>query len=76
MPHIFSNVRMYSPVSAYIHQQAHIFTNKCVLIDVFNTLKPRQNGRHFVDDTFKHISLSENVRISIAIISVVPNVFY
>ena len=29
-----------------------------------NTLKPRQNGRHFVDDTFKRIFLKENVRIS------------
>ena len=32
-----------------------------------NTLKPRQNGRHFADDTFKHIFLNENVRISILI---------
>ena len=31
----------------------------------FNTLRPRQNGRHFADDTFKHIFLNENVRISI-----------
>ena len=29
----------------------------------FNTLRLRQNGRHFADDTFKHISLNENVRI-------------
>ena len=33
----------------------------------FNTLRPRQNGRHFADDTFKHIFLNENVRISIKI---------
>ena len=33
----------------------------------FNTLRPRQNGRHFTDDTFKHIFLNENVRISIKI---------
>ena len=32
-----------------------------------NTLRPRQNGRHFTDDTFKHIFLNENVRISIKI---------
>ena len=32
-----------------------------------NTLRPRQNGRHFADDTFKHIFLEENVRISIKI---------
>ena len=32
-----------------------------------NTLRPRQNGRHFADDTFKHIFLKENIRISINI---------
>ena len=32
-----------------------------------NTLRPRQHGRHFADDTFKHISLNENVAISIKI---------
>ena len=34
---------------------------------VFNTLRPRQNGRRFADDTFKRILLNENVRISIKI---------
>ena len=33
----------------------------------FNTLRPRQNGRHFADDNFKHIFLNENARISIEI---------
>ena len=28
-----------------------------------NTLRPRQNGRHFADDTFKRIFVNENVRI-------------
>ena len=32
-----------------------------------NTLRPRQNGRHFADDTFKRIFMNENVRISINI---------
>ena len=32
-----------------------------------NTLRPRQNGRRFVDDTFKRIFLNENVIISIKI---------
>ena len=32
-----------------------------------NTLRPRQNGHHFQDDTFKCISLNENVWISIEI---------
>ena len=31
------------------------------------TLRPRQNGRHFADDTFKRIFLNGNVRISIKI---------
>ena len=35
--------------------------------DVFKTLRPRQNGRHFPDDTFKRIFVNESVRISIKI---------
>ena len=34
---------------------------------IFNTLRPRQNGRHFPDDIFKSIFLNENVWISIKI---------
>ena len=34
---------------------------------LFNTLRPRQNGRLFADDTFKRIFLNENIRISIKI---------
>ena len=30
-----------------------------------NSLRPRQNGRHFADDTFNRIFVNENVRISI-----------
>ena len=33
----------------------------------FNTLRPRQNGRHFPDGIFKWIFLNENVWISINI---------
>ena len=32
-----------------------------------DTLRPRQNGRHFADDSFKYIFLNENVSISIKI---------
>ena len=32
----------------------------CVVV---NTLRPRQNGRHFADDIFKCIFLNENVWI-------------
>ena len=31
----------------------------------FNTLRPRQDGRHFPDDIFKCIFLNENARISL-----------
>ena len=34
---------------------------------LINTLRPRQNGRHFADDTFKPIFLKENISISIKI---------
>ena len=34
---------------------------------LFNTLRPRQNGRHFADAIFKCIFLNENVRIPIKI---------
>ena len=34
---------------------------------MINTLRPRQHGRHFADDTFERIFLNQNVRISIKI---------
>ena len=36
-------------------------------LNVFNTLRLRQNGRHFADDIFKCIFLNENVWIPIEI---------
>ena len=46
----------------------HNFYSHDIVIDLpyirtFNTLRPRQNGRHFADDTFKRIFLNENIRI-------------
>ena len=38
-----------------------------VLQRPINTLRPRQNGHHFADDTFKSIFFNENVRIAIEI---------
>ena len=38
----------------------------------FKTLRPRQNGRHFADDTFKRIFLNENFRISIKLFKFIP----
>ena len=41
--------------------------NKGPLILLFNTLRPRKNGRRFADNTFKRIFLNENVWISLKI---------
>ena len=41
----------------------------------FNTLRPRQYGRHFPDDSFKRICLNEDVSISLKIsLKFVPKV--
>ena len=39
----------------------------CVCNWLFNTLRPRQNGRHFADDIFNCVFLNENVWIPIKI---------
>ena len=38
-----------------------------ITLKTFNSLWPRQNRRHFVDDIFKCIFLNENLWISINI---------
>ena len=44
------------------------------IVLLFNTLRPRQNGRHFPDDILKCIFLNDNVIISIKIsLKLVPN---
>ena len=40
-------------------------SGQCYIL--FNTLRPRQDGRHFADDFFKFIFLNENVWIPIKI---------
>ena len=42
-------------------------SNGCLGICPINTLRPKQNGLYFTDDTFKRIYLNENVRICIKI---------
>ena len=40
---------------------------------MFNTLRPKQNGRHFADDIYKRILFNENIWISINIsLKIVP----
>ena len=40
---------------------------ECHMDTEINTLRPRQNGRHFADSIFKCIFLNENVSIAIKI---------
>ena len=58
------------PSAAYHCQGALSLAVVCMVNNInsigsFNTLRPRQNGRHFADDTFNCIFVNENVRISI-----------
>ena len=48
-------------------EMAIILSRKRWVKRVAVTLRPRQNGRHFADDTFKYIFLNENVWIPIKI---------
>ena len=68
VPRMFAIFRRISATLASSHEQG---PNEGVLRNtiehIFNALRPRQNGRHFADDTFKRIFLEENVRISIKI---------
>ena len=54
---------VYSPVRWYYRLRYSRFQGYCSDLR-FNTLRPRQSGRHFAGDTPKHIFLNENVRIS------------
>ena len=56
---------MFKATSTTPHIYLEVYYSAFVLM--FNTLRPRQNGRRVADDTFKHIFLNENARISIEI---------
>ena len=53
------------PVPLWFLQMA--CSQRGIAPSVVNTLRPRQNGRHFADDIFKCIFLNENVSIAIKI---------
>ena len=63
----------------YMNWKSHyiIWRGHGVMLDTLyqlNSLRPRQNERHFADDTFKRIFVNENVRILIEIsVKFVPN---
>ena len=69
--HHKKNVKMTFPCPhpLLIHLTNRATLNKEPLLSVvsLNTLRPRQNGRHFPDDIFKCIFLNENVWIPIKI---------
>ena len=46
---------------------ANLDVKICFNYELVNTLRPRQNGRHFPDDIYKWIFLNENLWISIKI---------
>ena len=56
-------IPMWTPILRWISWLISIL--QISLIMIINTLRPRQNGRRFADNTFKHIFMNENVRISI-----------
>ena len=66
----FVRGRLSRPVD-FLHKGSVIGTSDVFFIVTlnkpFNTLRPRQNGRHFADDIFKCMFFNENVWISIKI---------
>ena len=67
-----ANERWSYNVTSSLIGWAHNQDDSCTCI---NTLRPRQNGRHFADDMFKCIFMNENVWIPIRIsLKFVPKV--
>ena len=79
--HIVSEIRKtlhmsYGQVTSELCRSCQTFTGpepkvhllSSALLSGINTLRPRQNGRHFADDIFKWIFLNENAWIPIKIL--------
>ena len=61
-------------VQQYLNYTSHVLCWGQMRKNLINTLRPRQNGRHFPDDIFKWIFLNENLSILIDIsLKFVPN---
>ena len=58
---LWNNV--YFMLSTLYYHIPDLLTGQSSYCGVINTLKPRQNGRRFTDDTFKRIFFNENARI-------------
>ena len=63
---VFTNDWIFGPVAKYLFPWWAKNGSNMRFPDI-NTLRPRQNGRHFADDIFKCIFLNENVWIPIEI---------
>ena len=50
-----------------MQMDVYIFKNNLSMLSRVNTLRPRENGLRFADDTFRRIFLNGNIRISIKI---------
>ena len=60
--------------SARIPEGFPYWAGLAIFLNTLNSLRPRQNGRRFEDDTFKRFFQNENVSISIKIsLKFVPN---
>ena len=64
---IHRNIKPYQPQTSHGPVLQYNSPNDTKYTHRINTLRPRQNGCHFADDTFKHIFLNEDVWISIEI---------
>ena len=62
-----SNSHHLSNLCTRIHIYLYLHKLYASITPYINTLRPRQNGRHFPDDIFKCIFINENVWISIKI---------
>ena len=66
---------LHNGISCFINDVAVIWYRYCITNEthcwpkyrLLNTLRPRQNGRHFADDIFKRIFFNENVWILLKI---------
>ena len=63
----FSKWGMITGDNRFLSSMSWISTACAISVLRINTLRPRQNGRRFADDTFKCIFLNENARISVKI---------
>ena len=69
-PVLWNNLQWYRYTNKCISELGSIVSDNSlspVWHQAINTLRPRQNGRHFADDTFKRIFVYENVKILIEI---------